>query len=220
MVIIATRIICTASRERETSRERQGSTTVRTLLRGRRTRRVGHLRLVATVEGSSVIYRMLPNYYRLLSGRCIGIRMGTYSTRQRQLPGRRFRAEMSVLVSILLLDSPITNGEDRNGQTRRRKATQRTCWVGKKGRTPTGGGAQTPPIPRSQRSRGGLKHHTVISCTRHLPWMGANHNHNHNQGCQAEGARASEAGAGREKVHPTKHRGTAERERSTAPELH
>ena len=31
---------------------------------------------------------------------------------------------------------------------------------------------------------------------------------------------ASKAGAGREKVHPTKHRGTAERERSTAPELH
>ena len=37
-------------------------------------------------------------------------------------------------------------------------------------------------------------------------------------GCR--GVRASEAGAGREKVHPTKHRGTAERERSTAPELH
>ena len=33
--------------------------------------------------------------------------------------------------------------------------------------------------------------------------------------------RASKAGAaGREKVHPTKHRGTAERERSTEPELH
>ena len=39
-------------------------------------------------------------------------------------------------------------------------------------------------------------------------------------GCQGQGARASEAGAGREKVYPTKHRGTAERERSTAPELH
>ena len=39
-------------------------------------------------------------------------------------------------------------------------------------------------------------------------------------GVGQRGARASKAGAGREKVHPTKHQGTAERERSTAPELH
>ena len=56
-------------------------------------------------------------------------------------------------------------------------------------------------------ARGGLKHHTVISSARHLPWVPGR-------------AAASEAGAGLEKVHPTKHRGTAERERSTAPELH
>ena len=58
---------------------------------------------------------------------------------------------------------------------------------------------------------------TATATYRNLPVRGTSH------GCQRAGARAAAKWAsrsGREKVHPTKHRGTAERERSTAPELH
>ena len=71
----------------------------------------------------------------------------------------------------------------------------------REGTGPCGGRCPTPPLPKAS---GGLKHHTVISsCARHLPWVP-----------EARGP-AREVGAGREKAHPTKHRGTAERERST-----
>ena len=114
----------------------------------------------------------------------------------------RVALAQTIVVGRVYIQRMERTGMDRRDAGIYRKAAQRT-WVGKKGRTPTGAGAQNPPHSAFPEARGGLKHHTVISCAWHLPWV------------PGHAGASNEAGAGREKVHPTKHRGTAERERST-----
>ena len=97
------------------------------------------------------------------------------------------------------------------GERRREVKADQGTWAAEpeKGRTPPRGPVPNPSIPQSQRWLNTPKAPTPyrnLLCA--APSMGTG------------GARASKAGARREKAHPTKHRGTAERERSTAPELH
>ena len=118
----------------------------------------------------------------------------------------RVALEHTVVVWRVYMERMERAGEERRDAER----PPGTPGTSQDGTDPRGGRCPTQPTPKPEVTENTIPYSPVRGTRPWVPERG--------------GARASEVGDGaldeQRFIHPAKHRGTAERERSTAPELH